>query len=82
MPETEEKDGFTLTVDNVENERLRICSAYTGEKDKTGMVLIEVELVTGWEAVSLENLLNQVRCKVNQDHILCEPIHFFSFQDN
>lgn len=29
-------------------------------QEKTGMVLVEVELVTGWEAVSPERLINEV----------------------
>ena len=58
MPETEENRGFDLSVEN-NDEKLRICSAYTGEKDKTGMVVMELELVTGWEAVGLEDLLEE-----------------------
>ena len=58
MPETEENRGFELSVEN-NAEKLRICSAYTGEKDKTGMVVMELELVTGWEAVGLEDLLEE-----------------------
>lgn len=66
MPETEENEGFDLTVNNVDNDKLRICSTYTGQKDKTGMVVMEVELVTGWEAHSLEDLLNEVESGVKR----------------
>ena len=58
MPETEENRGFDLSVEN-NGEKLRICSAYTGEKAKPCMVVMELELVTGWEAVGLEDLLEE-----------------------
>jgi len=64
MPEVQDNNGFTITaegnINSVEDPSLTICSAYTGSEEETGMVLIEVELVTGWEAVSPENLINEV----------------------
>ena len=39
---------------------MEVCAAYTGTRDKTGMVVVEVELLTGWQAVSPERLTNEV----------------------
>jgi hypothetical protein len=33
---------------------------YTGDKEKTDMAVIEVEMVTGWEAYNPDYLLNEV----------------------
>ena len=44
--------------------RLEVCLAYTGARPNTGMVLVEVEFLTGWRAVSLERLTNQVEALV------------------
>ena len=41
-------------------DRLELCVAYTGARPNTGMILVEVELLTGWRAVSPERLTNQV----------------------
>ena len=64
MPEVEEDNGFTITAEgntnSIEDPSLTICAAYTGTNEKTGMVLIEVEMVTGWEAVNPESLKNEV----------------------
>jgi len=64
MPEVQEDNGFTISAqgntNTVDDPSLTICAAYTGTEEKTGMVLIEVELVTGWEAVSPESLKNEV----------------------
>jgi len=55
-------NGFTvsatpLNVNSVvEKPALRVCAAYSGTREKTGMVLIEVEFVTGWEAENPETL--------------------------
>ena len=38
---------------------LNICAAYTGEKDSTGMVLLEIELVTGWEVINPHDLKDE-----------------------
>jgi len=64
MPEVGEYTGFSITAEgftnSIEDPTLRVCSAYTGDREKTGMVLIEIEMVTGWEAVNPQNLLNMV----------------------
>merc|ERR1712228_192705 len=64
MPEVEENTGFNITAEgftnSIEDPTLRICTAYTGDQEETGMVLIEVEMVTGWEAVNPQNLKNMV----------------------
>ena len=39
---------------------LKVCLAYTGARPDTGMVLVKVEILTGWRAVSPERLTNQV----------------------
>jgi len=59
-------NGFSITANPLnlnsvdEDPALEVCATYTGNKEKTGMVLIEVELVTGWEAVSPDRLINEV----------------------
>merc|ERR1711902_165662 len=64
--EVKGNNGFKLIIEPQdlnsidEDPKLKICSTYTGERVKTGMVLLEVELVTGWEAVSPERLVNEV----------------------
>jgi alpha-2-macroglobulin len=74
MPEVQEDSSFTITAEGdtaTEDPSLSICSSYTGTKESTGMVLIEVELVTGWEAVSPHNLVNEVDSgvqRVEHDH--------------
>merc|ERR1712142_213264 len=64
VPEVEENTGFSITAqgltNSIEDPALRVCTAYTGDREKTGMVLIEVEMVTGWEAVNPQNLKNMV----------------------
>ena len=51
--------GLSLRARAVTNtNRLEVCFAYTG------MVPVEVELLTGWRAVSLERLTNQVEALV------------------
>lgn len=60
IPEVEDNQGFDLSVENVDDMVLRVCSLYTGGRDKTGMVVLELELVTGWESHSLDYLINTV----------------------
>merc|ERR1719495_726042 len=64
MPEVQEDNGFTITAqgntNTIDDPSLTICAAYTGEEEQTGMVIIEVEMVTGWEAVNPESLKNEV----------------------
>merc|ERR1719228_1900719 len=74
MPEVQEDSSFTIIAEGdttTDDTSLSICSSYTGTKESTGMVLIEVELVTGWEAVSPHNLVNEVDSgvqRVEHDH--------------
>ena len=64
--------GFTLSAaatnlnSVVEEPTLRLCAAYTGSRQSTGMVVMEVELVTGWQAVTPEKLLNVVEFGVKR----------------
>merc|ERR1719431_1671955 len=64
MPEVQEDNGFTITAqgntNTIDDPSLTICAAYTGEEEQTGMVLIEVEMVTGWEAINPDSLKNEV----------------------
>jgi hypothetical protein len=69
MPEVEGNQGFTLKVENLDDEKLSVCSAYTGDRDKTGMVVLELELVTGWEAHSLDYLINTVDSFVKRHEV-------------
>merc|ERR1711963_646092 len=48
-PEATENSGFTLTAAQEESD-LRVCGTYTGSQSETGMVVMEVEMVSGWEA--------------------------------
>ena len=54
--------------------------AYTGARPNTGMVLAEVELLTGWRAVSAERLNNPVEALV-QTVRLTELIATLSYRD-
>ena len=64
MPEVQKDNGFTITAqgntNTIDDPSLTICAAYTGAEEQTGMVLIEIEMVTGWEAVNPESLKNEV----------------------
>merc|ERR1719228_537122 len=64
MPEVQQNTGFTITAqgntNTIDDPSLTICAAYTGDEEETGMVLIEVEMVTGWEAVNPQSLKNEV----------------------
>ena len=53
MPDATENHGFSVTARQLGGQaRLEICAAYTGSRPATGMVLLELELVTGWQAVN------------------------------
>ena len=53
MPDATENHGFSVTARQLVGQaRLEICAAYTGSRPATGMVLLELELVTGWQAVN------------------------------
>ena len=86
MPVVPENNGFTITAQgntNIgDNPILTICTAYTGAKKKTGMVLMEVELLTGWEAVSPESLMNEVDSgvqRVEQDEKENKVVLYFDY---
>jgi len=53
--------SFSLTAEQKDN-RLKLCASYTGDKEVTDMVVIEVELLSGFApyTTSLEALLNEV----------------------
>jgi len=65
-------DGFSLQVrtSNMKSAKdlpsLEVCTAYTGSRQNTSMVLLELELVTGWEAVNPQRLRNQVKVGVQR----------------
>ena len=60
-PQVTANKGLSLRARAVTNtNRLEECLTYTGTRPNTGMVLVEVELLTGWRAVSPERLTNQV----------------------
>jgi len=71
-PEVTATAGFRLSaaasqLNSVLGEPLlSVCAAYTGTRANTGMVVLELELVTGWEAVSPHRILNQVEFKVQR----------------
>ena len=66
-PQVTANKGLSLRARAVTNtNRLEVCLAYTGARPNTGMVLVEVELITGWRAVSLERLTNQVEALVQR----------------
>ena len=50
----------SLWCGSLSADRLELCVAYTGARPNTGMVLVEVELLAGWRAVSLKRLTSQV----------------------
>ena len=51
----------------INTNRLEVSLADTRAGPNTGMVLMEVELLTGWRAVSPERLTNQVEALVHGD---------------
>ena len=68
VKESREKNAFTLTAAQLNEILLEICSSYTGEKKKTDMVVIEVELLSGFGAdvQSLESLQNEIEAPVKK----------------
>ena len=46
------ESGWVININ-----RLEVSLAYTGSKPNTGIVLVEVELLTGWRAVSSKSRL-------------------------
>ena len=66
-PQVEANNGFNLRASvTTDTNRLEVCAAYTGTRTKTGMVVAEVELLTGWRAVSPERLTNEVDATVQR----------------
>ena len=66
-PQVTANKGLSLRARAVTNtNRLEVCLAYTGARPNTGMVLVEVELLTGWRAVSPERLINEVETTVQR----------------
>jgi len=59
---TPRDNGFTLKASRVvgKEPRLQVCSEYKGGRQETGMVVMEVELVSGWDVVRPEDLINEV----------------------
>merc|ERR1712130_597993 len=80
--ESKADNGFTIRAARVAGEnKLEVCSMYTGGRRETGMVVIEVELVSGWETVSPDNLINEVdsgvqRVETEEDKVV---LYFDSF---
>ena len=66
-PQVTANKGLSLRARAVTNTNmLGVCLAYTGARPNTGMVLVEVELLTGWRPVSPERLTNQVEALVQR----------------
>lgn len=56
-------NGFTLLAERMmgrKEPRLQVCSTYVGGRQETGMVVMELELVSGWDVVRPEDLINEV----------------------
>jgi alpha-2-macroglobulin len=66
-PEAPENSGFTLTAAQAGSD-LNVCGQYTGSQSKTGMVVMEVEMVSGWEArfSEIESLVNDVNYEIQR----------------
>jgi len=66
-PEATENSGFTLTAAQ-EGSDLLVCGQYTGSQSKTGMVVMEVEMVSGWEARfdEIQSLANDVNYEIQR----------------
>jgi len=69
-PELEEEPAFSLKVENSGNE-LEVCAKYIGTRKETGMVILEVEMVSGHVAVNPDYLENEIdsgvqRVEVNE----------------
>jgi alpha-2-macroglobulin len=66
-PEAPANSGFTLTAAQ-EGSGLNVCGQYTGSQSETGMVVMEVEMVSGWEArfSEIESLVNDVNYEIQR----------------
>ena len=81
-PQVTANKGLSLRARAVTNtNRLEVCLAYTEARPNTGMVLVEVELLTGWRAVSAERLNNPVEARLVQTVRLTELIATLSYRD-
>ena len=65
-PQVRANNGFRLRARPANTNMMEVCAAYTGTRDKTGMVVVEVELLTGWRALSPERLTNEVEAQVQR----------------
>ena len=65
-PQVRANNGFRLRARPANTNMMKVCAAYTGTRDKTGMVVVEVELLTGWRVVSPERLTNEVEAQVQR----------------
>jgi len=59
VPEAETKPSFDLKAASKEGV-LNVCFAYTGPRDSTDMVMLEVELVSGYSTVHPDSLINEI----------------------
>jgi len=66
-PEAPQNSGFTLTAAQ-DGSDLNVCGEYTGSQSETGMVVMEVEMVSGWEArfSEIESLVNDVNYEIQR----------------
>merc|ERR1719510_1363661 len=56
--ESEEKNSFTLKISQNNDNMLKACASYTGSREVTNMVVMEIELLSGFEPINLEELKN------------------------
>ena len=63
-----QKDSFTVTAKQSEDGMLQLCASYVGAKDKTDMVVIELELLSGFAAKTntLEALKNELEAPLKK----------------
>jgi len=59
VPESKKAPSFSLKVENEKNQ-LSVCAAYTGQREKTDMVMLEVEMISGYEARNPDYLINEI----------------------
>eukprot|EP00095_Tigriopus_kingsejongensis_P009746 maker-scaffold1177_size57108-snap-gene-0.11 protein:Tk09746 transcript:maker-scaffold1177_size57108-snap-gene-0.11-mRNA-1 annotation:"alpha-2-macroglobiln splicing variant 1 precursor" len=68
VKESPEKNSFTLTAEVEDKKALKVCAAYIGDKEKTDMVVIEIELLSGFAVYreSLEALTNEIEAPIKR----------------
>ena len=64
-PQATHNSGFGVRA-QLEGGQLEVCGEYTGGQQQTGMVVVEVEMLTGWEAVDPESLANEVTSDIQR----------------